>query len=205
MSETAPATRPRREYSDDDKAAALTALAANNGNVKGTARLCGIPPKTLESWAKGKGLSPAVPPLCEFKKGTLAQKLESVLHLLLDSIPDDPASIRKAGVRDRMIAVGVAVDKRAALGGDALTFGPRVKVQMDMARLVDRVYAKVQKAVAEQGETFTRQEIAARMAEHSPQYAHLYELAQEPCPLCGAPAEARPLPEDVTDENLTQT
>ena len=44
----------RRRYTDNERAAALTALAANCGNVERTARELGIPRKTLAQWARGQ-------------------------------------------------------------------------------------------------------------------------------------------------------
>lgn len=41
----------RRHYSDNDRAAALAVLAANDGNLSRTARETGVPLTTLKAWA----------------------------------------------------------------------------------------------------------------------------------------------------------
>ncbi len=45
--------RARRHYSEEERASALAALAANGGNIKRTASPLGISEKTLNNWAKG--------------------------------------------------------------------------------------------------------------------------------------------------------
>jgi transposase-like protein len=42
--------RTRRRYTESQKAEALAFLVANGNNVKGTARQCGIPERTLAFW-----------------------------------------------------------------------------------------------------------------------------------------------------------
>ncbi len=53
-----------RRFTEADKAAVLTALAANDGNVKRTARETGVAPATVRSWraqaAAGQGPSEAL-------------------------------------------------------------------------------------------------------------------------------------------------
>jgi hypothetical protein len=45
--------RPRRRYSDEDRAVALAALAANGNNLRRTARQLGIPRASLLAWRNG--------------------------------------------------------------------------------------------------------------------------------------------------------
>lgn len=102
---------PRRRYSDEDRANALAALAANEGNVNHTANQLGIPAKTLESWAKGQR-HPEAAQLCEEKKPELADALEEVARKLADAMP---GKVADAGLRDTAIALGIAVDKMRLL------------------------------------------------------------------------------------------
>jgi hypothetical protein len=76
----------RRRYSDEDRASALAALDANDGNLQRTARQVGLPRKTLAEWAKGRA-SPAVAELRHQKKGELADRFDALAHALLDAIP----------------------------------------------------------------------------------------------------------------------
>lgn len=106
----------RRQYSDNDKAAALAALDANNGNVYKTARQLGIGRTTLENWARGRGVNHDVPELRRVKKTELADTLEQVAetyaaHLL------EPTTIMKTSAKDAAITVGTAIDKMRLLRG----------------------------------------------------------------------------------------
>jgi transposase-like protein len=65
---------PKRRYSDDDRANAIAALAANGGFVKTTARQLGIPAKTLENWSKGTR-HPEAANMGDIKKKHLADAL----------------------------------------------------------------------------------------------------------------------------------
>ena len=49
----------KRSYSDEQKASALAALAANGGNARLTAAQVGVPRTTLLKWAAGKAFTPA--------------------------------------------------------------------------------------------------------------------------------------------------
>lgn len=104
----------KKQYSDSEKATALALLDANGGNVSGTARQLGIPAKTLENWAKHKGVGPDVANIGEVKKRALADKLEDLAHQIIDSAP---GKIEKAGLKDSLIAFGTAVDKMQLLRG----------------------------------------------------------------------------------------
>jgi transposase-like protein len=101
----------RRNYSDDDKATALAALAANEGNLKRTAQQLGIPRRTLEHWSKGKS-HPAVRELAHQKKAELADRLEDIAHQLLDALPD---KIANASLQHTAITLGIAVEKMRLL------------------------------------------------------------------------------------------
>ncbi|MFL6282750.1 MAG: helix-turn-helix domain-containing protein [Pyrinomonadaceae bacterium] len=104
----------RTQYSDDEKASALTLLAVNNGNLKRTARALGIPRSTLSAWAKGRGTHARVTDLCHFKKGVLADRLEEAARKLLDAVMD-PARIEGASMLDLCKSIGICVDRMVLL------------------------------------------------------------------------------------------
>lgn len=59
---------PRREYTDEERAAILANYRANGGNLKKTARESGVPVATLRHWTKDlEGLNP-LPPRVETPK-----------------------------------------------------------------------------------------------------------------------------------------
>src|SRR5262245_27687368 len=118
---------PRRRYSDHEKAEALAMLAANAGNVARTARQVHVPRQTLQEWAAGRGLSPAVPELRHEKKAALADRLEDLAHRLLDLMPD---KIGAANLQHCAVALGIAIDKLLRLRGQ-----PAGIAGLDLSRL----------------------------------------------------------------------
>lgn len=97
----------RRRYSDEERAGAVAALSANEGNLTRTSEQLGIPISTLEGWAKGTR-HPEVSAAAQGKKGPLADHLEEVAHLLIDAMP---GKIADATLDKIAIALGIAVDK----------------------------------------------------------------------------------------------
>lgn len=102
--------RPRR-YSDEDRANAIAALAANGGNVARTAKQLGIPAKTVENWAKGDR-HPEAADLGDKKKGVLADKLEEVAWKLAGSLDQ---KIEAAGLQQTATSLGIVIDKMQLL------------------------------------------------------------------------------------------
>lgn len=105
------AKRKPRRFSDEERAAALAALAANGGNVAKTARQVGVPRKTLSHWAKGTR-HPEAAKMGQLKKGNLADAFEDAAWKLI-GVALDKAD--KMGGKDAMVAAAVAVDKMRLL------------------------------------------------------------------------------------------
>jgi transposase-like protein len=103
----------RRTYSDDERAAALAALAANGGNVRRTARGLGIPRATLEHWARGDRHPEAAEDGAP-KKALLADLLEGHAYRLLE-LAMEPERLAGATTQQLMTAFGIAVDKMRLL------------------------------------------------------------------------------------------
>jgi transposase-like protein len=97
----------RRRYSDEDRANALAALSANEGNIERTASQLGIPRKTLTNWAKGTN-HPEAAELGQQKRPALADAIELVAYQLVESMP---GKIPEANLRDVTVSLGIAVDK----------------------------------------------------------------------------------------------
>lgn len=77
----------KRHYSDNDRAVALATLDANEGNVRKTARITGIPHKTLDEWAKGR-INADCAEIRTEKRKDLADRLEDLAHSLVDLLPE---------------------------------------------------------------------------------------------------------------------
>lgn len=73
----------RRQYTEDEKATALTFVTALNGNVNAAAKKLGIPWTTLKKWVVGEGVNSAVTEKCEDKKEALADLWEAEVRAAL--------------------------------------------------------------------------------------------------------------------------
>ena len=104
----------RRRYSDDDRAAAVAAVTANNGNVQKTANELGLPHQTLVNWVKCTR-RPEATIMSVARKLTLAEALEEVAWKLLDSLPD---KIDGSSLSMTAVAMGIAIDKARLLRGE---------------------------------------------------------------------------------------
>jgi transposase-like protein len=101
----------RQHYTDEQRANALAALAANGGNVKRTAKQIAVPRKTLSHWKSGR-VHPEVAKLGHQKQGDLADKLEGLAHRLVEAMP---AKIEAASLHHVAVAFGIVVDKMLLL------------------------------------------------------------------------------------------
>lgn len=119
----------RRRYSDDDRASALAALAANGGNLARTSAALGIPEATLRQWATGKRHPEAVQ-MSDQKKAPLADAIEGIARQIADSLP---GKLPDADLKDASIAFGVLIDKMRLLRGEPTS----IDEQRDSARLAE--------------------------------------------------------------------
>jgi hypothetical protein len=125
----------RRRYSDEERANALAALAANGGNVDRTARQLGIPAKTLENWAKGDR-HPESAEMGERKSGSMADALEGVAWKLLDALP---GKVEKASLSHTATAMGIAIDKCRLLRGEPTAINRQEMDDLSDAELDERI------------------------------------------------------------------
>lgn len=104
----------RRAYSDRQRAEAVAAVVANEGNVNLTARMLGIPQKTLDQWVKGtRAQNDETPSLIEAAKGDLADTCEQKVWLLIGGLTED--KIEKAPVAQLTTGIGTLIDKMRLL------------------------------------------------------------------------------------------
>ena len=129
------------KYSDEERAAALAAFAANQGNLSQTASQCEIPRNTIRRWleaqqesqASADTVQPAFKPATEKKDpaeaplpprrlgfvelvpqaaASLADKLEKIAHKLADILPD---KIERASLQQCAVSLGIAIEKMRLL------------------------------------------------------------------------------------------
>ncbi len=103
--------RNPKRYSDNDRALALAALAANAGNITRTAKDLGIPAGTIRGWAKGL-CHPDVADLRDQKKPALADALEAVVRGMVAALP---AKIEAAPFQQVATSIGILIDKMRLL------------------------------------------------------------------------------------------
>lgn len=104
----------RRQWTDEAKAEILAALDANQGNVKRTAKECGVAVSTLRGWAKGRGANAGVAKLRPQKKGELADALEDIAWKIVELLP---SKLEGAEMRELSTLLGVTLDKLLVLRG----------------------------------------------------------------------------------------
>lgn len=96
-------------YTDDDRAAALAALEANNGNVARTSRETGVGRATLNRWASETGhRKEAADARLPEARASIADRLEAFIHQALDVAPDKLAD---ADMNALFRAIGISADK----------------------------------------------------------------------------------------------
>lgn len=103
----------RRQYSDKDKATALTVLDANGGSLRKTAREIGIPPTTLKEWKDGR-VNPHVAELRTVKKGELAERFDDATDMMLDVLHE---KLKDATLQQVVTSIGILQDKSQLLKG----------------------------------------------------------------------------------------
>jgi len=101
-----------RDYPLDLKAAVITAIEANGGNVLATAKLFNLPRDTVNYWWNN---SERFVEIKHASGNNLADKLESVAHSNVDSLSAHDLSI--VTYADKARALGVLIDKMQLLRG----------------------------------------------------------------------------------------
>lgn len=102
----------RRQYTEAERATALAALDAHNGDVMNAAKWAKVPRKTLEYWRNGGAVNEPVAELRQIKTGELADRLEELAHMLVGAAPD---KIAAASLQMVATSIGIAVDKMQLL------------------------------------------------------------------------------------------
>lgn len=147
MSETnannqaAPKLRPVRQYSDNDKATALSIVDLCGGNEQEASRRLGIPPNTIREWLAGR-VSDEVRRIRSEKKEALADRLETLAHAYVDSLLKSADDVKP---RDA-VALGIVVDKLLLLRGQPNSINQSVAAdperrQARILQLVSKVKA----------------------------------------------------------------
>lgn len=106
-------TSTYRDYPEDLKAAVISAIQANGGNVMATARLFNLPRDTVNYWWRN---SERFVEIQRASTITLADKLEDLAHSNVESLSTHDLSI--VSYSDKARALGVIIDKMQLLRGE---------------------------------------------------------------------------------------
>jgi transposase-like protein len=144
-----PKRKPKRQYTEAEKATALAALAANDGNVKRTARELGIPGPTLDDWRRGEGITVGVLEKQTTRAEALDTLFERVARLYLGQALRTEIVARSSG-RDAVGAAAIALDKLRLLRGEATQIHDTIdgQIERELARLVARRTAALSEPAA---------------------------------------------------------
>lgn len=120
-----------RDYSESDRYSALAAFDLYGGNYHRTSIAYSVPVSTLRAWVKARAARGEGPSNLEReRRGSLAAKLESKVHDVVESIT--PEIIKKASLSQRGVFIGILTDKLRTMRGDELELNPAV----ELARLL---------------------------------------------------------------------
>ena len=108
----------RRQYTEEDRAVALAAYAANENNLERTAKFCGIARNTLRRWVNGEVVNAPTVALATVKKDQIADECERLAWKLLAGI-DDEEKIAGTPVNLLSVAFGTMIDKMRLLRGES--------------------------------------------------------------------------------------
>ena len=109
----------RKRYNDEERAGAVLMLQAagypeQKGAMARVARHTNITTRTLRRWWLGTS-NPIPDNIVARNKKTILDKLDTVAHMILDSV--DLETVDEAELRERMVALGIVLDKNQLLSG----------------------------------------------------------------------------------------
>lgn len=140
--------RQPREYTAEQIAETLAALAANGGNISRTSATTGIPRKTISEWRDGTWRKDVTPALVEKKKRDLGDTIERLALRLCDVVSRRVKKASKAAknsgdakdqdsAKELLVGLGIVVDKLLLLRGEAtsITRTATASTTVDLSRL----------------------------------------------------------------------
>ena len=131
---TTTGTREQRRYSAEEQAEALTALAANNGNIRATAEQLDMPYRTLAHWACGDTRTSDAT-LAQEKRARLTRGVRKLTRRVLRKVLKVAASDEPVSLRDGMVSLGIALDKLQQLeAAEVVVADPELAARLELFR-----------------------------------------------------------------------
>lgn len=106
--------RPRRRYTDDDRATTLAVLQSNGGNLTRTAEETGISISTIRNWRDNP--HPGLAELGNEKREALSEIWDRVARAYLERALN-PSVLNETGGQSAITAAAIATDKLQLLEG----------------------------------------------------------------------------------------
>lgn len=111
----------RKQYSDDFRADCVLMLEAagypdQKGALTAVAKKVKVPARTISRWFN-KENNPPPDNVVSIKKGELVDKLETAVHMMLDSIVGDISRMDDAQLKELLTSLGIGIDKLQLLTG----------------------------------------------------------------------------------------
>ena len=164
-----------RVYSPREKSDALAYLAAEGGNLKRAAISAGVPRKTLEYWARGKGINAEVLRMVEESKLKLRDMFRDEAEAALEEAKGKRGA---ANYKDLMIGAAVAVDKAQLLSGEPTNITRTARQTAEEA--LETLWQLAREEAERRGEVITREMVRERLCERRPALRPLLTPAPQP-------------------------
>lgn len=128
-----------RDYPEELKAACISAIEANGGQIRPTARLFNIPYDTIHYWWTQSERYRQIQPASALN---LADKLENIAYSYADSIADHDLSI--VPVRDKAAVMDTAIKNMQLLRGQATSISASVDSDEDRQRKLAEIFGRIE-------------------------------------------------------------
>lgn len=159
-----------RQYSAEEMGTALAVLDHYSGNMLRTARELGIPRSTIQRWVDNpENLPPACVTVRQRKREEFAQLSDEASEWIVTSIT--PKDIRKAGLRDKVVAYGILRDKSAQDRGELPGQGATSEAAQIALKAIETLFRLAQ----ERGQQVSKEEVASRYLERRPELRQAVE------------------------------
>jgi hypothetical protein len=165
----------KQPHSDKTKATTLTLLKINRGSVRKTARVTGLPERTIARWRDGYAINADVRQMVKDESLKLADELEAIAFMCVGILPQ---RLESAEVRDVVGAMSQAIDKSLLLRGLPTQINANItaeELRSKYNEVVDRLLTKAKA----RGEKITREEIVERVIKEKPQTAPYLKLVEK--------------------------
>ena len=132
----------RRHYSEKEKIAVLSAMAASGNNYNQVSKIFKVHINTIRRWVNAtKGVNEDIQSSVTDKKGEIADQLEQFVRLALGDVIGKIQEGKGGAPGSLMLAVGIALDKMQLLRGEATE-----RTELKLGDVLERIKARAASA-----------------------------------------------------------